>query len=105
MSVSTSQSSHSQELSRHIKVYILVFVALLFGTCLTVTMYYCHFQSMAVTITIALFIATVKAFLVARFFMHIISEKKTIYSILAPTALFFTALVYHLACSCTDRHQ
>ena len=92
MSVSTSQSSHSQELSRHIKVYILVFVALLFGTCLTVTMYYCHFQSMAVTITIALFIATVKAFLVAGFFMHLISE--AIYSILAATAFFFAALMY-----------
>jgi len=94
MSVSTSPGSHSPELSRHIKVYILVFVALLFGTCLTVTMYYCHFQSMAVTITIALFIATVKAFLVAGFFMHLISEKKAIYSILAATAFFFAALMY-----------
>src|SRR5713226_707352 len=93
MIASDSQGSHSQELSRHIKVYILVFVALLFSTCLTVTMYYCHFQSMAVTITIALFIATVKAFLVAGFFMHLISEKKAIYSILAATAFFFAAFL------------
>jgi len=94
MIASDSQGSHSQELSRHIKVYILVFVALLFGTFLTVTMYAIHFQSMAVTITIALFIATVKAFLVAGFFMHLISEKKAIYSILAATAFFFAALMY-----------
>src|SRR6266481_4919312 len=94
MSVSTSQGSHSEELSRHIKVYILVFVALLFGTFLTVTMYAIHFQSMAVTITIALFIATVKAFLVAGFFMHLISEKKAVYAILMATVFFFTSMMY-----------
>src|SRR5260370_15750967 len=93
MSVSTSQGSHSQELSRHIKVYILVFVALLFGTFLTVTMYAIHFQSMAVTITIPLFIATVKAFLVAGFFIHLISAKQGIYSLPAATAFFFSPLM------------
>src|SRR6266849_10666618 len=94
MSVSTSSGSHSQELSRHIKVYILVFVALLFGTFLTVTMYSAHFESMAVTITIALFIATVKASLVAGFFMHLISEKKAIYAILLATVFFFAGMMY-----------
>ena len=84
--------SHSHDISKHIKVYVGVFVALLLGTILTVAMYYQHFDSVAVTISIALFIATIKAFLVAGFFMHLISEKKAIYAILATTAFFFVGL-------------
>src|SRR5207237_1631581 len=77
-----------------VRVYVAVFVALLVGTVLTVFMYYRHFESMAVTITIALFIATVKASLVAGFFMHLISEKKAIYAILLATVFFFAGMMY-----------
>ena|SRR5688500_811357 len=86
--------AHAHDVSKHVKVYLLVFGALLVGTVLTVGMYYVHFESLAVTITIALFIATVKAFLVAGFFMHLISEKKTIYAMLAATVFFFAAMMY-----------
>jgi cytochrome c oxidase subunit 4 len=80
------------DLKRHVRGYILVFAALLLGTALTVGMYYIHIPSVAITITVALFIATIKAFLVAGFFMHLISEKKAIYAILATTAFFFVGL-------------
>ena len=87
--------SHSHDdISRHIKVYVSVFVALLLGTILTVAMYYQHFESVAVTVAIALFIATVKASLVAGFFMHLISEKKAIYAILVATVFFFAGMMY-----------
>src|SRR5713101_8427970 len=86
--------SHSHDLAKHIKVYVGVFIALLAGTGLTVTMYYIHFDRMAVTITIALFIATIKASLVAGFFMHLISEKKAIYAILLATVFFFAGMMY-----------
>jgi caa(3)-type oxidase subunit IV len=46
------------------------------------------------TIAVALFIATVKAFLVAGYFMHLISERKMIYGILAATVFFFAGLMY-----------
>ena len=85
--------SDPQHIAKHVKVYITVFIALLAGTLLTVMMYYLHFNSVAVTITIALFIATVKASLVAGFFMHLVSERKTIYAILAFTAFFFAGLM------------
>ena len=49
---------------------------------------------MALTIVIALFIACVKAFLVAGYFMHLMSEKKMIYGILAATVFFFAGLMY-----------
>src|ERR1044072_7518704 len=86
-------SSDPQHIAKHVKVYITVFVALLIGTVITVGMYYFHFNSVAVTITIALFIATVKASLVAGFFMHLVSERKAIYAILAFTAFFFAGLM------------
>lgn len=85
---------HAHDVSKHVKVYILVFVALLVGTILTVTMYYVHIPSVTWTIIIALFIATIKAFLVAGFFMHLISEKKTIYAVMAATVFFFAAMMY-----------
>ena len=46
--------SHSHDISKHIKVYVSVFIALLLGTVLTVAMYYRHFDSVAVTVTVCL---------------------------------------------------
>ena len=83
----------SHDVSKQVKIYVTVFLALLAGTVLTVGMYYIHFESVAVTVTIALFIATVKAFLVAGYFMHLISEKTAIYALLATTVFFFAALM------------
>ena len=89
-----SDHSQSHDISRHVKIYIVVFVALLIGTVITMAMNYLHFDSMALTVTIALFIATVKAFLVAGFFMHLISEKKAIYAMMLVTMFFFAAMMY-----------
>src|SRR5881296_290441 len=85
--------SDPQHVAKHVKVYITVFIALLAGTLLTVMMYYLHFNSVAVTVSIAVFIATVKASLVAGFFMHLVSERKAIYAILVFTAFFFAGLM------------
>jgi len=90
----THDAHDAHDVSKHVRTYIFVFVALLFGTVLTVGMYYVHIPSVAWTIIIALFIATVKAFLVAGFFMHLISEKKTIYAVLAATVFFFAGMMY-----------
>src|SRR5438552_17700493 len=94
MDTTHSANAHSHDISKHIKVYVGVFLGPLVGTILTVTMYYIHFERMAVTITIALFIATIKASLVAGFFMHLISEKKAIYAILLATVFFFAGMMY-----------
>ena len=77
-----------------VRKYLTVFGALLAGTILTVGMYFVYFQSHRLAITIALFIASVKAFLVAAYFMHLISEHKMIYGILAATVFFFVGLMY-----------
>lgn len=84
--------SHSVDIKKHVRVYIIVFVALGVLTAVTVLVSYLHL-SVAGAVTLALIIATVKASLVACYFMHLISEKKLIYWVLSLTAVFFLALL------------
>jgi len=84
----------AHDVQKEVKKYIAVFIALLVGTVVTVGAYYLHINSLVITIALALFIATVKAFLVAGYFMHLISERKLIYGILAATGFFFAGLMY-----------
>lgn len=88
-------SSHdTHDIRKDVRRYVMVFVALLVGTVITVGAYYLHLPSVALTIALALLIASVKAFLVAGYFMHLISEKKMIYGILLTTVFFFAGLMY-----------
>lgn len=91
---SSDPHAHSaEEVSKHVKVYLTVFIALLIGTVITVALNYLHFDSKALTIGIALFVATIKATLVACYFMHLISEKRMIYLILGFTTFFCIGLM------------
>lgn len=82
------------EIKASVRRYMFVFYALLVGTVITVGAYYVHLPSMALTVAVALLIASVKAFLVAGYFMHLMSEKKMIYGILASTLFFFAGMMY-----------
>jgi len=84
---------HAAEIDRHIKVYIAVFVSLMVLTMATVAAWKFLNLSVGMTIALALLIATIKSSLVACFFMHLISEKKLIYSVLALTVVFFFVLL------------
>lgn len=84
----------AHDIKKSVRRYLFVFYALIAGTIITVGAYYIHIPSVAVTVAVALFIASVKAFLVAGYFMHLISERKMIYGILASTAFFFAGLMY-----------
>jgi len=79
---------------QHVKKYLFVFYALIVGTIITVAASYLPIDSVALTVAIALFIACVKGFLVAGYFMHLMSEKKMIYGILIATVFFFTGLMF-----------
>jgi caa(3)-type oxidase subunit IV len=78
----------------HVRRYLYVFYALLFGTLITVGASYIPFGNHAINIGVALFIACGKASLVAGFFMHLISERKMIYGVIAFTAVFFIGLMF-----------
>ncbi len=84
---------HDHDIGSHKKIYWSVGAALLVGTVVTVLAREWEFNSVALTISVALFIASIKAFLVAGYFMHLLSEKKTIYLTLVTTAVFFVGMV------------
>jgi len=85
-------SDHAADIDRHVRVYIIVFVALMALTIITVAVSRFHLPLPA-AVTVALLVATIKGSLVACYFMHLISEKKLIYAVLALTAIFFVALL------------
>ncbi len=88
--------------SHHVRRYLYVFYALLFGTLITVGASYIPWGNREVNIGVALFIAVCKASLVACYFMHLISERKMIYTIMAFTAFFFIGLMFLTLCSFGD---
>jgi caa(3)-type oxidase subunit IV len=88
-------TAHAQEdFTHHVRRYLYIFYALLFGTLITVGASYIPFGNHAINIGVALAIACAKAFLVAGFFMHLISERKMIYGLLIFTACFFLGLMF-----------
>lgn len=86
-------SAHSEaEIKKHVKTYIAVFAALAVLTIVTVAISYLHL-AFAPALALALVVASIKAGLVALFFMHLISEKKVILWLLGFTAFFFIFLL------------
>ncbi len=83
-----------ESVSLHVRRYLYVFYALIFGTLVTVGASYIPFGNHEINIAVALFIAVSKASLVAGFFMHLISERKMIYGLLAFTVFFFLGLMF-----------
>lgn len=80
------------DVDRHVRAALLVFGALLVLTGFTVAAHFLHLPT-RLAITLALAIATVKGSLVAAWFMHLISEKRIIYWMLALAAAFFVPLL------------
>jgi cytochrome c oxidase subunit 4 len=83
---------HAVDIDRQVRVYITVFVALMVLTIVTVAISYLDL-AVPIAVTVALLVAIVKGSLVACYFMHLISEKRLIYAVLALTAVFFAALL------------
>jgi cytochrome c oxidase subunit 4 len=88
----SATSDHAVDIDKHVRVYITVFVALMVLTVITVAISYLDL-AVPLAVTVALFVAIVKGSLVAGYFMHLVSEKKLIYAVLALTIAFFVALL------------
>jgi cytochrome c oxidase subunit IV len=84
---------NAEDIKKHVRVYIMVFVALACLTAVTVGISYMHLPTHW-AILVALLVATIKGGLVACYFMHLISETKVIYWILAICAFFFAVLLW-----------
>jgi cytochrome c oxidase subunit IV len=86
-------SGHSpEEVRKHIKVYVMVFLGLMVLTAATVGASYLS-VGIGLGIFIALVIATVKGSLVGGYFMHLATEKKIIFASLLLTVFFFLVLL------------
>jgi cytochrome c oxidase subunit IV len=85
-------SDHAADIDKHVRIYITVFVALMVLTIITVLISRVHLP-IPIAVSVALLVAMIKGALVACYFMHLISEKKLIYAVLALTLAFFVALL------------
>ncbi len=72
----------------NVRPYILVFVALMVLTLITVAVSYLDLPT-GQAIALALFIASIKGSLVACYFMHLMDEKRLILWTMLLSALFF----------------
>lgn len=90
MSDTAAAGAHDspEEIKKHIRGYYIVGMSLYAFTVITVLVAWVQLAPTA-AIIVALGIATTKATLVALYFMHLIDEKKMIYSTLMLTAFFF----------------
>lgn len=97
----SSHDDHAHDISKHVKGYLLVGALLLVFTGITVFLSYVDFGSQNANIVVAMAVATFKAGLVAAIFMHLKSERWTIFQFLIFTVIFavglfmLTALAYH----------
>lgn len=81
-----------EAIRRETRVYLTVFVALAALTTITVVVSSLHL-SVVPAVVAAIFIAAVKGSLVAGYFMHLLSEKKVIYSVLVLVAILLVAIL------------
>ncbi len=82
----------ADEVRKHIRTYICVFSALLFLTVVTVAISYLKLST-GPAVALAMAVASVKASLVALYFMHLSNEKKIIYASLILTLVLFAVLM------------
>ena len=96
----TPDHSHGHEIDHdtahhvhsHVRGYLLVGGLLMLFTLITVGLSYVNFGTPQANIVVALIVATIKASLVALIFMHLKSEKWTIYRFLLITIFFAIGL-------------
>ena len=82
----------AEEIRGEIRRYWIIGLALFLLTVITVVVSYLD-VSPGMAVFVALLIACIKGSLVAAVFMHLISERQAIYSLLILTAIFFAALM------------
>lgn len=88
-------SHGAEDIKKTVRSYIMVFVALMVLTVITVAISYLHLPSTFQRVGLALLVAGVKGSLVALIFMHLKAERTFIYFTLALTA-FFVVLAFGL---------
>jgi cytochrome c oxidase subunit IV len=94
-----------QHFSQRVRRYFYVFYALVLGTLVNACASYVPFGNHQINVAVALCIAAGEACLAASFFMHLISERKLVYGLLAFTACFFLGLMFLTGMAYADHPQ
>src|SRR5271156_4486137 len=85
---------HSAGFRRYIRPCAYVFIAVILATALMIWISFLpEHYTWALKVGLILAVACANAFVVAGFLMHLISEKKMIYTLLAFTVFFFAGLM------------
>jgi caa(3)-type oxidase subunit IV len=88
----TADHDAADHVDAHVKGYVMVGALLGFCTVLTVGLSYVNFGTPGANIIVAMVLATFKVGCVGAIFMHLKSEKWTIYRILLITVVFAIGL-------------
>ena len=100
-----SNSEHPVSLKSYIRLCGVVFVVVLCTTAAMIATSYAHIGTSSdwtLKVALILAIAVVNAFLVAGYLMHLLSEKKLVYTVLIFTVFFFIGLVGLTMCAMND---
>lgn len=89
--VTMAEEMTLEDVRKHVKVYLWVFASLAVLTVVTVLVSYLNI-SFTPALLIALAIATLKATLVALYFMHLVSERQVILWVLLVSGIFLIAM-------------
>ena len=105
----TTEHSHAapdhdvaHHVNKHVKGYLMVGGILLLCTGLTVALSFVNFGTQNANIIVAMALAAFKAACVALIFMHLKSEKWTIYRFLLITLVFFIGLFFLTGLALSD---
>jgi fatty acid desaturase len=85
--------SHSTDFKSYVRRCAYVFALVLAGTLAMVAASFAPIGGWPVKVAVILAVACFNAFVVAGFLMHLISEKKMIYTLLGFTIIFFAGLM------------
>ena len=89
-----SQTEQAVSLKNYIRLCAVVFLIVLCTTSAMIATSFSHIgEGWTLKVTLILSIAVVNAFLVAGYLMHLLTEKKTIYMLLAFTVILFIGLM------------
>lgn len=93
MNKPTTKEEDLEDVKRHVRQHLIIAVALAIGTITTLWTSQTHFSSFGVNVAMTLLVAAIQGFLVAGYYMHLLSEKKMIYCFLVFTAFFFIVMM------------
>lgn len=88
-----SPEQELKDVKKRVQQHIMIAVGLAVGSLMTLWTSQTNFGGFYRNVAMTLGIAGIQAFMVAAFFMHLLSEKKLIYWFLVLTAIFFVVMI------------